>query len=160
MGGGDHPRLQSLAHNLKSSAAYVGAFELSAAAHRLEQDLRNGRAERLAAQVPGLVSAAETVLAALSELAAAVQPAQRMASDPAVRARLARLLARLQAHLHADDARAEDVLAELDALLAGSAHGGVLAELRRAVHELEYAAALAPLAALAADLELNLEDVS
>jgi len=154
LGSSDHARLQSLAHNLKSSAAYVGAFELSSAAHRLEQDLRNGQAERLASQVPGLVSAAETVLAALAQLAAAAQPRQ---ADPG---QLAGLMRRLREHLLADDARAEDALSELDALLAASDHGGLLAELRRAVQELEYAAALAPLAALAAALELDMESLA
>jgi CheY-like chemotaxis protein len=152
LGGGDHPRLQSLAHNLKSSAAYVGAFELSAAAHRLEQDLRNGQSERLAAQVPGLVSAAETVLAALACLAEAAQPRQ---AGPAS---VPQLLARLQEHLQADDARAEDALSELDTLLAGGSHGAILAELRRAIRDLEYEAALAPLARLAAALEPKMEN--
>jgi CheY-like chemotaxis protein len=152
LGGGDHPRLQSLAHNLKSSAAYVGAFELSAAAHRLEQDLRNGQSERLAAQVPGLVSAAETVLAALAGLAEAAQPRQ---AGPAS---VPQLLARLQEHLQADDARAEDALSELDTLLAGGSHGAILAELRRAIRDLEYEAALAPLARLAAALEPKMEN--
>jgi signal transduction histidine kinase/DNA-binding response OmpR family regulator/HPt (histidine-containing phosphotransfer) domain-containing protein len=153
LSGDHHARLQSLAHNLKSSAAYVGAFELSAAAHRLEQDLRNGQAERLASQVPGLVHAAETVLAALAQLAEAAQPRQ---ADPA---QLAAPLQRLRTHLLADDARAEDALLELDALLAGGAHDALLAELRRAVQDLEYAAALAPLAALAAALELDMESL-
>ncbi|MCC2973833.1 hybrid sensor histidine kinase/response regulator [Massilia sp. IC2-476] len=152
LGSSDHPRLQSLAHNLKSSAAYVGAFELAASAHRLEQDLRNGQAERLATQVPGLVHAAETVLAALAQLAEAAQPRR---ADPAA---LAELLGRLQEHLHQDDARAEDVLRELEALLHGGAHDAVLGELRRAVLDLEYGAALAPLARLAASLELSMED--
>ncbi|QOY96681.1 response regulator [Massilia sp. UMI-21] len=154
LGGGDHTRLQSLAHNLKSSAAYVGAFELSAAAHRLERDLRDGQAERLAVQVPGLVGAAETVLAALAQLAEAAQPRQADPAGPA------QVLARLRRHLEADDARAEDALADLETLLADGVHRGALAELRRAVGDLEYGAALAPLAALAAALGLTLEDAA
>jgi len=151
LGGGDHPRLQSLAHNLKSSAAYVGAFELSAAAHRLEQDLRDGQATHLAAQVPALVTAAENVLAALAGLAEAAQP--RAADARAVAA----LVMRLQAYLAADDARAEDALRELEPLLAGGVHGAELAELRRAIGDIEYEAALAPLARLAANLERDVE---
>ncbi|MEX5746088.1 response regulator [Massilia sp. X63] len=158
LGGDDHPRLQSLAHNLKSSAAYVGAFELSAAAHRLEQDLRNGQADRLAAQVPGLVTAAETVLAALAQLAQAAQPTQPAPADAPHLPGLARIAGRLRAYLQADDARAEDALAELEAVLAGGAHRAALAELQRAVQDLEYEAALAPLAALVAALELNMEE--
>ena len=152
LGGGDHPRLQSLAHNLKSSAAYVGAFELSAAAHRLEQDLRNGQAAYLAARVPALVTAAENVLAALAQLAEAAQPRR---ADPRA---VAELVARLGGFLRDDDARAEDALGELESLLAGSAYADVLAEVRCAVADVEYAAALAPLARLASGLDLALED--
>ena len=61
---GDYPRLQSLAHNLKSGAAYVGALDLAGSASRLEQDLRSGQLERLGVQVPALVAATEAVLAA------------------------------------------------------------------------------------------------
>jgi len=144
LGGGDHPRLQSLAHNLKSSAAYVGAFELSAAAHRLEQDLRDGQAARLAVQVPALVNAAENVLAALAQLLDAAQP------RPGDARAVAALLVLLQTYLTSDDARAEDVLAELEVHLADGAHGLAVAEIRRAVSDLEYGAAVAPAALLAA----------
>ncbi|WP_020653379.1 hybrid sensor histidine kinase/response regulator [Massilia niastensis] len=148
---GDHVRLQSLAHNLKSSAAYVGAFELAAAANRVEHELRAGQFDYLGVLVPALVSAAEVVLAGLSQLAASALP---RAADPAA---LATVVARLDAYLRDDDARAEDALSELEALLAGTSHAGALLPLRRAVQDIEYEAALAPLAALAADLELSME---
>jgi len=143
---GDHARLQSLAHNLKSSAAYVGAFELAGAAGRLEHDLRAGKYDLVGVQVPSLVAAAESVLAGLAQLAAAALPGP---VDPRV---LARVIDRLDAWLRADDARAEDALAELDALLAGSAWAAELEPVRRAIRDIEYGAALAPLAALAARL--------
>ena len=149
MHGGDHARLQSLAHNLKSSAAYVGAFELSGAAGRLELDLRAGRYDRVGVQVPSLVAAAESVLAGLAEMAAAALP---RAAEPQA---LAAALARLDTWLRADDARAEDALAELEALLAGAGCEAELARLRRAIDEIEYGAALAPLASLAARLDLR-----
>ena len=152
---GDHPRLQSLAHNLKSSAAYVGAFELSSAAARLEQDLRAGQFERVGTQVPALVGAAETVLSGLAQMAALALP---KTGDPET---VALVMARLEAYLRADDARAEDALAQLESLLASSMHAdlieGTLGAVRRAVAEIEYAAALAPLAALGAQLDLSLE---
>ena len=154
LSGGDHARLQSLAHNLKSSAAYVGAFELSSAANRLEQDLRAGRFERLSVQVPALVASAEVVLAGLAQLAAAALPRQ---ADPHA---VEQVFKRLHSYLADDDARAEDALSELEGLLAGTAHAGALAPVRRAVEEIEYTAALAPLGALAADLELSLEGVA
>jgi len=152
---GDHVRLQSLAHNLKSSAAYVGAFELSGAAARLEQDLRGGQFERVGIQVPALVAAAETVLSGLAQMAALALPKP---SDPEA---LALVMARLERYLRADDARAEDALAQLESLLAASVHADVyedaLGAVRRAVAEIEYAAALGPLAALGAQLDRSLE---
>jgi len=154
LSGGDHARLQSLAHNLKSSGAYVGAFELSAAANRLEQDLRAGQFERLAVQVPALVASAETVLAGLAQLAAAALPRQ---ADPHA---VAQVIQRLQSYLADDDARAEDALSELESLLAGTTHAGALAPVRRAVEDIEYGAALAPLGALALDLDVSLEGVA
>ena len=149
LNGGDHALLQSLAHNLKSSAAYVGALELSGAAGRLEHDLRAGRYDQVGVQVPSLVAAAELVLAGLADLAAAALPP---APDPQA---LAAVVRRLDACLRADDARAEDALAELEVLLAGSAHAAGLEPVRRAVGDIEYAAALAPLAALALHLGLQ-----
>ena len=149
---GDHARLQSLAHNLKSSAAYVGAFELSGAAGRLEHDLRAGKYDLVGVQVPSLVTAAESVLAGLAQLAAAALP------KPIGPGALAAVIERLDAWLRADDARAEDALAELESLLAGGAWAAELEPVRRAIRDIEYGAALAPLAALAARLELQREE--
>ena len=144
LAGGDHARLQSLAHNLKSSAAYVGAFELSAAAGRLDQDLRAGLHERIGVQVASLVAAAEPVLVGLRQVAAGSLPA------PALQLGLAEVFTRLEDWLRADDARAEDALGQLEALLGASPHRHELALVRRAIEELEYGAALAPLARLEA----------
>jgi HPt (histidine-containing phosphotransfer) domain-containing protein len=146
LGAGDHPRLQALAHNLKSSAAYVGAFELSGAASRLEQDLRAGMPDRVGVQVPALLAALETALSGLARMAASALP--RAAPEEAVAA----VMARLFEYLRADDARAEDALSELESLLAGGAHAQALESVRRAIDQIEYAAALAPLDALAAAL--------
>ena len=151
LNGGDHARLQSLAHNLKSSAAYVGAYELSAAAGRLDQDLRAGQLERLGVQVPALVAAADSVLAGLAQVAASGGPAP---DDPQA---LGDVLARFEDWLRTDDARAEDALAQLEARLAGGAFTQELASIRRALDDVEYDAALAPLARLAARLELQPE---
>ena len=150
---GDYPRLQSLAHNLKSSAAYVGAVELAGIAVRLEQDLRTGQLEGIGVQVPALVAATGTVLAGLARVAAATLP------GPAGPDALAAVLGRLEGYLLSDDARAEDALVQLESLLAASGHAAqladVLAALRRAVVEIEYAAALAPLKVLTAQLGIG-----
>ena len=143
---GDNGRLQSLAHNLKSSAAYVGAFELSGAASRLEQDLRAGLLERVGVQVPALLVALDNVLSGLARLAASALP--RAAPDEAMTA----VVARLEGYLRVDDARAEDALSELEALLAGSIHALALDPVRRAIDDIEYAAALALLGAASAHL--------
>jgi len=161
LGSGDLPRLQTLAHNLKSSAGYVGAFELAAAAGRLEAALREGQLERIGVDVAAVVTSLDTVLAGLARLAASVLPGQ---ADPAaLAAALATVVARLDHFLRSDDARAEDALAQLEALLAGGARGEAgawvehLAEVRRAVREIEYGAALAPLAQLREQLALGQE---
>jgi two-component system sensor histidine kinase/response regulator len=146
---GDHARLQSMAHNLKSSAAYVGALAMSAAASRLEHDLRAGQHERLGSQVPALIAAADAALAGLGLLAEKALP---RAIDPDT---LASVIAQLRAFLHADDARAEDAFGELDTLLAGAGVEAALAPVRQAIAEIEYDAALAPLAGLAARLEVD-----
>ncbi len=158
LGSGDLPRLQTLAHNLKSSAGYVGAFELAGAAARLEGALREGQLERIGVDVAAVVTSLDTVLAGLARLAASVLPGQL---DPAA---LAAVIARLDHFLRSDDARAEDALAQLEALLAAGAHGEPgaweeqLAEVRRAVGEIEYGAALAPLAQLRERLALGQEE--
>jgi len=148
---GDYPRLQSLAHNLKSSAAYVGAVELATAASRVEHELRTGQLDRIGVLLPVMVGAAETVLAGLSRVAAPVLPGS---AEPDA---LATVLARLERYLRSDDARAEDALAQLELMLVAGVDTGALsapmAALRRAVSEIEYAAALAPLAEVAMQLE-------
>jgi hypothetical protein len=58
-------------------------------------------------------------------------------------------LQQLADYLGADDARAEDVFADLEIVLAGSVHEAHLAMISRALDEIEYHAAIAPLAELA-----------
>jgi len=158
LGLGDYPRLQSLAHNLKTGAAYVGAVDLASVAGRLEQDLRNGQVEHIGVQVATLVTGAEMVLAGLGRMAAPVLPD---APDPNA---LASVLKRLEDFLRDDDARAEDALAQLEWLLASTMQAALvaapLADLRRAVSDIEYGAALAPLATLAAQLDAGVRDAA
>ena len=156
---GDHARLQTLAHNLKSSAGYVGAFALAGAAARLELALREARLADLGVDVAAVVTCLDTVLAGLERLASTILQGQ---ADPAA---VAAVIARLEHFLRTDDARAEDLLAQLEALLAARAHGEAepgayavaLLAVRRAVAEIEYGAALAPLAELRSRLALGLQ---
>jgi len=153
---GNDTLLHGLAHNLKSGASYLGAEPLAAAAGTLELELRAGRREHLALLVPDLIVALEGILAGLERGAVRTGAPAKAAGATAAQgaagtAELAPLLARLDAYLVADDARAEDALAALEAALPDAAragHGARLDALRRAVREIEYEAARAHLAQL------------
>jgi len=162
---GDMAPLLQLSHNLKSSAAYVGAHAVAQQAGQLEAGLRAADTAAPAALVPGLASALGTVLAGFDQV---VSPRSARV-DAAAPAALPALLKRLEGYLREDDARAQGAAAELQALLQGGAHaaaqvGGpaalavALEALTSAVEDLEYAAALAPLGQLAGELGLNPEE--
>jgi signal transduction histidine kinase/CheY-like chemotaxis protein/HPt (histidine-containing phosphotransfer) domain-containing protein len=169
---GDQATMGMLAHNLKSSAFYIGATALSQMAGEVEHELRkvqrqgDGRHDghgadgddaagavhdQLAALLPRLVGMLETLLAGLAPLAAA--PAA-----PSAGIDVGSLLRDLAACLRADDARAEDLLRELRSLPAVAAHGALLAGIARAVADIEYHAAIQPLGRLAHALDTTLED--
>ncbi|THC43327.1 hybrid sensor histidine kinase/response regulator [Massilia sp. Mn16-1_5] len=151
---GDEAPLQALAHNLKASAAYVGAYELASLARRIEDALRGSDSERAAGMVPALIAALDAILAGMAPLAGPRDlPAQAPDALPA-------LLARLTSQLASDDARARDTLAELHALLPDAEYAASLAAIADCVDELEYEAALAPLGELAQLLGLNLEETA
>ena len=154
---GEHAPVQALAHNLKSSAAYVGAHALSSQAALVEEKLRAGDAGAAAALVPPLTLALDTVLEGFGELVSPRAPrpdTQAPASLPALPA----LVRRLESWLADDDARARDAACELQALLPGPEHAALLGLIHAAVEDLEYQAALAPLAQLAQRLGLDLEE--
>ncbi len=148
---GSHAPIGMLAHNLKSSAVYIGAAELARLAGAVERELRAGRDEQLAVLVPQLIGTLDTLLAGLAPLAAAQ-------ASPATGTDVRALLRQLAACLRADDARAEDLLRELQALPAVAAHAALLGEIGQAVAEIEYHAAMQPLARLARALDTTLED--
>jgi hypothetical protein len=75
-----------------------------------------------------------------------VAPAPRAAFAPG---QAANLIERLASLLKADDAQADQVLLKLQSVLAGAGHDAVLASIRKAVDEIEYQNALAPLTQLA-----------
>jgi signal transduction histidine kinase/DNA-binding response OmpR family regulator/HPt (histidine-containing phosphotransfer) domain-containing protein len=170
---GEYEALQTLAHNLKASAAYVGATGLSTQADQIEQALRDGRTLHASQMAPAMAAMLQTVLDGLAQLAPqpaptqaggtgqaqgkahALAPGSAGASDEDLPA----LLRKLETCLRADDARAEDALLALaDKLPAGTprqAHQA-LAAIRLAVDEIEYDAALSSLAELAQVLDIEL----
>ena len=149
LAGGDYAPLLALAHNLKSGASYLGMAPLGLIAGALEQELRDARHERVPLLAPELIVALEGVLAGLARVRALVVAQQGPAANAAPA-----LLARLRGFLRADDARAEDALAELEAALAGGAHAARLAAVRAAIDEIEYDTALAQLGLLEVALEM------
>jgi len=156
---GDYEPLQSLAHNLKSSAVYVGAGGLSALAGTIEQLLRGGEDAKAASLAPELASVLGHLLDGLAALdLAPAAPAQSF-SQGGAGAEGARLVRQLDALLRADDAQADDVLLALQAALRGSGHEALLAPIRRAVDDIEYGAALVALAALGRRLGVELTEV-
>jgi signal transduction histidine kinase/DNA-binding response OmpR family regulator/HPt (histidine-containing phosphotransfer) domain-containing protein len=150
---GDYAPLQSLSHNLKSGAAYIGAMQLATLAGNLEQELRAGRADRVPVLAPELIVALDSVLSGLARIDAVQAPAvSGLAADA--------LLARLRGFLETDDARAEDALAELQAALADPRHAEALAAIRAAVDEIEYERALVHLDVLEHAVDSRVEAAS
>jgi signal transduction histidine kinase/DNA-binding response OmpR family regulator len=159
--GGDFNTLQSLAHNLKASAAYIGATDLSAQAGEIEQALRDKRHDLASILAPGMAATLQFVLDDLSHVAPSATASQS-ASTGASDSDLSALLLQLDTLLRADDARAEDTLLALQAQLpAGSppAAHEALASLRQAVEDIEYDAALSALATLAQTMNIQLSEL-
>ena len=150
LGAGRLEQLQAMAHNLKSNAAYLGAEAVAALASTLEDELRAGRTAQAGELATDLARALDGVLAGLARV---VQQAAARTPDAAGVAPLLQYLAEL---LGNDDARAEDVFAELETLLAGGRHDASLAMIARALEEIEYHAAMAPLADVARALDVPL----
>jgi two-component system, sensor histidine kinase and response regulator len=150
---GDYVPLQTLAHNLKSGAAYIGAAPLAQLAGTLEQDLRSNSAERVSVLAPDLIVALDSVLSGLARIGAAQAPTVSGLDAGA-------LLARLRGFLETDDARAEDALAELQGVLTQPRHAAQLAAIRAAVDEIEYERALVHLDVLERAVDTQLEAAS
>ena len=167
LAGGDLGVLQQLSHNLKSSASYVGAYAVAHCAGQLETGLRAGDTAAPAALVPGLAAALDTVLAGFEGLLSPHGAAHDVAGAGAgagVASTLPGLVRRLGGYLREDDARAQGAAAELQALLPGEAQAAelraALAALAAAVDDLEYAAALDPLARVARQLGVDLGEAA
>ncbi len=143
---GDYRALRELVHNVRPSAIYLGALDLSNLADTIEQDLQAGRTETMAALIPDLLAVMEPVLAGLALLAQQAK-ADGHAAGP--------LLKQLDTYLRADDARAEDAMLALQSNLGATRHAALLAELAQAVNDVEYASARTALAKLAGALDAD-----
>jgi two-component system sensor histidine kinase/response regulator len=152
LAGGDWAPVERLAHNLKSSATYLGATGLAQLSDIVEAAVRDARPERCTNEAAAMARALDIIVAGFGN---ALQPASDGSAAQA--ADFGRLLRELDAFLRADDARSEDLLTELSALLAGSPHAALLARIQRAVDEIEYHDALKPLAELARALNIDME---
>ena len=152
---GQHEALHVLTHNLRSTAAYIGAFHVASQAKSLEQALRENRKDLIDMLAADLADGLALVVGSLTRVAErAEMPVPQRYRD----ADAGLLVARLEVYLRADDARAEDVLSELSVMPVVLRHTALLATIRQAVDEIEYQAALAPLSALARALQNQLEE--
>jgi CheY-like chemotaxis protein len=149
---GDWAQVERLAHNLKSSATYLGALGLAQLSDIVEAGIRDGRPERSTREAADMAKSLGIILAGFAN---ALQPSADAGVSQA--ADFGRLLRELDGYLRTDDARSEDLLTELSALLAGAGHVALLARIQRAVDEIEYHDALKPLAELAQALGIDME---
>ncbi|SHH71485.1 hybrid sensor histidine kinase/response regulator [Massilia sp. CF038] len=163
---GNFEPLQGLAHNLKSSAVYVGANGLAALAGDIEMALRAGDTAAALEMGPTLVSALDELLDGLDAVESApplmaapsLAPAAHKSAPGLAAADVARLMRRLGTLLMADDAQADDTLHELQTALRSRGHDDQLAQIRRAVDDIEYSVALVALSVLARTLEIELAE--
>ncbi|CAN7629081.1 response regulator [Caballeronia sp. LjRoot31] len=153
-GEGDLDAVGRISHGLKSSAAYLGAGRLSWLSSEVEQAVRRGASDEALALVPDMADTLSAFIRSLVQLDE-VDSTVSGPSDPAV---FGPLMNRLADLLRDDDARAEDVLIELQAAMGPGAAGETqLAAVRTAVVDIEYRSALELLAALASSVGMQLE---
>jgi two-component system, sensor histidine kinase and response regulator len=149
---GDWAQVERLAHNLKSSATYLGAIGLAQLSDIVEAGIRDGRPERCTREAADMAKSLGIILAGFANaLQAPTGASESQTAD------FGRLLRELDRYLRTDDARSEDLLTELSALLTASGHAALLARIQRAVDEIEYHDALKPLAELAQALGVDME---
>ena len=140
------------AHTLKGVAGNIGAKAVQAAAAQLEQACKQGKAadeiDRLLAAV---LAELTPVLAGLDAVAGAAKAA---AAAPGLSAaELSAGLERLRGLLEDSDSEAEDLLADLQTRLAGTALAERLRPVAEAVANYDFDAAVAALIEVAADAE-------
>jgi len=149
---GDLQAIGRIAHGLKSASAYLGAGTLSWLASEIEQAVRRGADDEALALLPNLVETLSALIHGLAQMRAMDDPIGG-SSPPA---NLAPLIKQLADLLREDNARAEDILTELQTAMGSTSNDGRLAAIRSAVAEIEYRQALEQLAELASSLGIQL----
>jgi two-component system sensor histidine kinase/response regulator len=150
--GGDLKTIEQIAHGLKSASAYLGAGNLSWLAREVERAVRRGADDEALALIPDLAGTLAAVIAGLGQLDMPAAESAGMATP----SELTLLMSRLAGLLRADDARAEEALADLQAAMGKTFPGSELAALRSAVADIEYRTALKQLEALAVSAGIQL----
>jgi signal transduction histidine kinase/ligand-binding sensor domain-containing protein/DNA-binding response OmpR family regulator/HPt (histidine-containing phosphotransfer) domain-containing protein len=150
-GGG--PEAVLLAHTVKGVAGNLGALRLQKAAEALETALKNGTGGDVMALVDVVDEAALEVVGGLDPLEAEPAPSA-MSTGPLDREQVAPVVAELAALLREDNFAAEVCFARLEALL-GQSYASERERIRASIDDLDYAAALEPLAGIGASLEIE-----
>jgi signal transduction histidine kinase/DNA-binding response OmpR family regulator/HPt (histidine-containing phosphotransfer) domain-containing protein len=162
--GGVDDAIRITAHNLKSSATYIGAPALAREAAVLENACRAGDSAAIQAALPQVAELLEQVLSALALARDVLDPVSQGATEATGKATATQVdmgaieaqVRTLAALLDAGDSRAEDALQRLQELVP-PIHQAVLAQMRDLIDDIEYEDALAVLPTLARDLGVVME---
>ena len=153
--------IRIIAHNLKSSATYLGALDLARQAAALETGCRGEDPEALQRLLPLVAGRLEEVLGALAEAAPCLEPeglpgvaTGATVLDAAALGRDFQALARM---LEDGDSRAEDLCQHLQGLLPAEALGP-FRRIGELVDDIEFEIALEALRALAGTLGVALTE--
>jgi CheY-like chemotaxis protein/HPt (histidine-containing phosphotransfer) domain-containing protein len=150
-----------LAHTVKGVSGNLGADRIRGAASALESALKRGVKDGLGPLVEEFDQALSEVVAGLATLDAPASSEESVAAaavskGPVDRSRVEPMLRELADLLRKDNFAAEACFDRLAEAL-GSSHAREMDRVRESIDNLEFAEALAPLANLAAALEIALE---
>lgn len=142
---GDHAGLERVAHTIKGVAGALGENSLQKAAAIYEAALRKGEDPEAARK--DFVKACNAFVKAL-EAEVVTEPEHAPVTEEAADGQLAlELIASIKTRLLEDDSTAEDLVAELEAVVGGKAAPLVL-KLKDLIEDIEYESALEVLGAL------------
>ena len=158
---GDRDSALSLVHALKGMAGNISARELHATTQGLEEALKQDQVETVAESLDALRRHLEQVLNSIGILEAAVQedrPVEESGAAAPDRERLAPALVALRGLMREGSLAAEDSMASVQALLAGTALEEKGKRLAGYVGSFDYDRGLVLLEEVAQDLEISLEE--